>query len=458
MNTDGTDKRESFTEALSTGSIRKLATWAVGDSGDLQTQMIQGTGGTFLLRITSAGLGFITSLVLARVLGAGSFGSYAYALSWVSILVIPAMMGGPQLLTREISRYKSKENWEALRGILRRSDQVVLAVSLGISLVGVVLTEFLGEGLDAETQTALWAAALLLPPFAFVRIRQSSLRGLGHVIKAQVPLKLILPVLFLSLIGLGYWVGSLSAPVAVGMRALAAGVALLVVSILLRKYLSDRTSGNSYEYHSPEWLQSALPMLLIAGANVVNQRVSVIMLGSMVGAEAAGIFDVARRGVGLVAFALAAVNMPLAPTIAQLYSEGELERMQQVVTKSARVALLGSLPIGVGLIFLREPFLLLYGEEFTKGKTVLTILCVGQLANGGLGSVVQIMNMTGYEGHVALVLIISAVVNLVLNYTLIPVWGLEGAAVATSGSMILWNLCLTKVIRNIHGVNSTAFK
>ena len=455
MNTDGTDKGESFTEALRTGSIRKLVTWAVGDSGDLQTQMIQGTGGTFILRVTSAGLGFVTSLVLARVLGAESYGSYAYALSWVSILVIPAMMGGPQLLTREISQYKSKQNWSALRGILRRSDQAVLAVSLGISLVGVLVTEFLGEGLDPQTQTALRVAALLLPPFAFVRIRQSSLRGLGHVVKAQLPQKLILPVLFLALVGLGYFYGSLSAPVAVGMRALAAGVALLVTSILLRRYLPDRYSEASYEFNTSEWLRSALPLLLIAGANVVNQRVSVIMLGSMVGSEAAGIFDAARRGVGLVAFSLAAVNMPLAPTIAQLYSEGKMERMQQVVTKSARVALFGSLPVGMGLILLREPFLLLYGEDFTSGTLVLIILCIGQLSNAGLGSVVQIMNMTGHEGYVALVLTTAAGLNIILNFVLIPIWGLEGAGMATAGSTMFWNVLSCILIRSKIGINST---
>ena len=455
MSTDETDER-TLVEALAMGDIREVVNRVVGSPEGLQSQVIQGTGGTFFLRVLSAGLAFITSIVLARVLGAEDYGSYAYALSWVSILVIPAMMGGRQLLTREVSRYRAHEDWRALRGLLRRSNQTVLAASLSLALLGGLLTELVGAGLEPQTQTALWVSALLLPPFAFVRIRQSILRGLGHVVKAQIPQKVILPGGFLALVGLGYFYGGLSAPVAVGMRALAAVIGLLVVSMLLRKHLPEPASEETPVYRSREWIASALPMLLIAGANVVNHRVSVIMLGSLVDAEAAGVFDAARRGVGVVAFALAAVNMPLSPVIARLHSQGRKERMQRVVTNAARIALISSLPVGLGLILFRDPFLLLFGEEFRSGTTALTILCIGQLMNAGLGSVVQIMNMTGNEIYVATVMGGAAVLSIVLNAVLIPTWGLEGAALATAGSIAAWNVTLSALIYHKIGIDSTA--
>ena len=90
-----------------------------GRQDTLRAHFVRGASGTFALKIASTGLVFITSLVLARILLAKGYGAYIYAISWVYLLSIPAMMGFPTLITRELARYKTQEDWGILRGVLR---------------------------------------------------------------------------------------------------------------------------------------------------------------------------------------------------------------------------------------------------------------------------------------------------------------------------------------------------
>jgi O-antigen/teichoic acid export membrane protein len=64
--------------------------------------------------------------------------------------------------------------------------------------------------------------------------------------------------------------------------------------------------------------------------------------------------------------------------------------------------------------------------------------------------------MMGLEVDTAKGMAAGAVANIVLNAALIPRWGLEGAAVASATSMILWNVCLSVLAYKRLGVHSTA--
>ena len=422
----------------------------------LRSHLVRGASGTFALKIASTGLVFITSLVLARILWAKGYGAYVYAISWVYLLSVPAVMGLPTLLIREVARYKAQENWGVLRGILRWSDQVVLIVSLGLMLLAAGVVWLLGGHLEPQIAVSLWIAILMLFFFAFVSLRQGAMQGLGHVIAAQLPQMLVLPILFLILVGGLHFAFDLNASSAIGMRVLAIMIAFLVGAGLLKKYLPSSVKEALPDYHTREWRRSMLPLLFVSTLGTIDQQISIIMVGSMLGFEAAGIFDVARRGAMLVSFVLMAVNMPLAPTVARLYARGEKERLQRIVTKSARVVLFGSLPIALGLMIFGHWVLLIFGREFTGGSAVLAILCSGQIVNAGMGSVGLLLNMTGHERDTARGVGIAATVNVALNAILIPLWGIEGAAIATSTSLIIWNIILLMRVREKLGLNSLA--
>jgi O-antigen/teichoic acid export membrane protein len=191
---------------------------------------------------------------------------------------------------------------------------------------------------------------------------------------------------------------------------------------------------------------------------VINSRVDSLMLGAMQGTDQVGIYSAAIRGADLITFGLIAANATLAPTIAGLFSQGELKRLQRVLTGSARLVLLFTLVVGTVLIVFGQWFLALFGPEFVAGYTALVILSVGRIINAATGSVATVLVMTGYERTVALAVGLGSVLNIVLNFLLIPSYGMNGAALASSASMILWNVVLVIVAMREVGLNTTAFR
>ena len=149
-------------------------------------------------------------------------------------------------------------------------------------------------------------------------------------------------------------------------------------------------------------------------------------------------------------------NPALAPAVASLHIAGDMQRLQRVVTASARAMLAISLPIALVMIVFGQPVLVIFGPEFTQGATALAILSTGQLVNVAMGSVGLLLMMTGHERDTAWGVGIATVVNVALNGLLIPRWGIEGAAVATATSLVVWNLLLAVWVYRKLGIHCTA--
>ena len=183
-----------------------------------------------------------------------------------------------------------------------------------------------------------------------------------------------------------------------------------------------------------------------------------IILGWFVSASEIGIYSVVVQTALVVAFGLKTANMVVAPYFARLYAQGDIIALQSLVTLSARVILVITIPVVLIIAFAGELILgLAFGSDYKAGATSLAILAVGQLVNAMMGSVGFLLNMTGHERDLAIGVGIAALCNIVLNLMLVPNFGLEGAASATACSMILWNFWLWRTVQRKLGIKSTAF-
>lgn len=423
----------------------------------LKGRLARSASGSFGLRIASTGLSFIIGLLLARLLGTTGYGTYAYAMTWVGLLAVPGALGLDKLLVREVAIYETKSEWRLMRGLLRWANQAVLIVSLGLALLAALIGYIFVSRQDSLVLVSFWIALISLPLITLTRIRQGVLKGFNRVIAGQVPEMLIQPILFICFIGVAYLLlgNGLTAPWTLGINIVATGIAFIIGTMVLLKTLPPPIKETFPSYKIREWIQSALPLMLITGMQIINAKTDIIMLGTMKGPKEAGIYAVANRGAELITFILLAVNTALAPTVASLYAAGNTKKLQSVVTKSTRIILLFSLPISLTLIAFGHWFLLLFGEAFTQGRTTLAILSAGQLVNASMGSVGPLLVMTGHERNVAIGVGISAALNIILNVLLIPKWGAAGAATATASSMITWNILLATWVYKTIGIHST---
>jgi O-antigen/teichoic acid export membrane protein len=191
--------------------------------------------------------------------------------------------------------------------------------------------------------------------------------------------------------------------------------------------------------------------------NIINSQTDVLMLAALRGSQSAGVYHAAARGAELVAFSLIIVNFTIQPVISRLHASGELARLERIAKAGAWAALALSLPIAFVLVIFGGPVLeFVFGPEFRRGAVCLAILCIAHVINAALGPADHVLNMTGYERDTAMSMAVAAVANVLLNGALIPIWDVEGAAIASGLSVVLWKVILAARVHHRLGISAVA--
>ena len=95
----------------------------------------------------------------------------------------------------------------------------------------------------------------------------------------------------------------------------------------------------------------------------------------------------------------------------------------------------------------------LYGPEYIIGYKVIVYRAIGQFVNAAVGSVWLMLRMTGKTMYQIYGTIVGAILNIGLNYMLIPTLGIDGAALASMASTIFMNLLGFILVTRIFKVN-----
>jgi O-antigen/teichoic acid export membrane protein len=409
-----------------------------------------------VLQACSNALGFLTALLLARLLGSEEFGQYSFAFAWASFLVIVALVGMDQLLVRGIAQYEVQQDYARMRGLLRRASHIVLATSCGIGAVGCLVAIAFSS---PELKAPICAAMALVPITALTFVRQGAMQALGKVVLGQFPEYLIAPVLILAGVAVlavagGGW---LSATTCLLCYVVATGIACGIGALLLRRSLPEPMSGARPLYDTKVWLKASVPMMLINGVWSSNRYVSILILGMIAGPTSAGVYNVVERGAAAILLVHLAINMPLAPVLARLHAEGDQVGVERESEHMARIATVVSLPVCIAFAVFPTVYLGIFGSGFDEGATAMSILALAQIVNAATGPAGTVLIMSGLERPAMWATGAGSLVNVILGFALVPFLGITGAAIAFAASLIAWNMALVLLGRRLAGVNVTAF-
>jgi O-antigen/teichoic acid export membrane protein len=419
--------------------------------------VFRGAAGSLFLNLANAALTVAVSIVLARGMGIAGYGIFAFVTSTTLLLLVPAILGADRLVTREVAVHASRSSLELMRGLVRHINQLVIVVSVGLGAITAAVV-LLAHGMVVDDFVlSFWIGAFTLPRLAVARVSQATLMGLGRVVSAQVPELLARPTALLVLVVVAVSFGALSPPAALAFQLATAGLGLVLSVLLLRSAFPPGYASVAPAYRRGEWTISTLELALLSGAAVINAQTGTFLLGVLRGPEDAGLYAVAARGAMLISFGLTAVNTALAPTAARLWANGEVDRLQQVVTASARAVVLFSLPVAlIFILFAGTVLEVAFGAEFRPASQALAVLSAGQLVNGAMGSVGTLLIMTGNQRLAAAGIGAGACLNIVLCVVLIPILGVLGAALAATASITVWNILLATAAYRRLGVRSFA--
>lgn len=419
----------------------------------------RGATHNLFITVIATFVGFLSTLVLTRVMGVENYGLYVYILSWFAVLSLTGQVGFQPALVRYFAAYTAQKDWSRARGVITYTTSVSLFVSLAVGTIAGVVVWYFSSNLGDAFAWAFLLGSPLIPLITVSALRSAALRALKRVVLYVVPDGIIRPILIaliLGIISLG-----IKEPVTASNALLVNIVATFTVfaigTILLLRALPTEVRIAHPVYQKREWWRTSLPMFFSTGMNQILAHADIIMVGTLLGPAEAGLYAVASRLAQLSLMGKNAADSITAPMISELYATEQRTHLARLVIISARGVTAFALSISLFLLLFGTPILELFGSAFTVVYLPLIILLAGFVFKASFASAGFLLSMTGHQDQSALVNGLSGAINIGLNLVLIPRFGLVGAAIATSVTNVLWSLGLLYYAQKYLKINPAAF-
>jgi O-antigen/teichoic acid export membrane protein len=383
----------------------------------------------FLSQIVTSVFGFVVTVYLARELGDAVLGNYFLV---VAVLVWLKVLGGQGIqmaVRKRISEGTAEAQYLGAGLGLQLVAFVVLAVSLLI---------FESRVNDyVRTEAAVPLVALLFTGLLFWQVR-GALEG-----RHRVDLSSLLPPLDRSLrgvfqvgvvaVGLGtvWW---LLAGYAVA-ELLVAGIGLLLLAV--RPRLPTREQVVSMlDYARYSWF-TGIESRTFASMDT-------LVLGAFsIASGLIGVYEIAWNLASILAVFGTSISTTLFPAISELSSadnnaiSGDAGTISRLINDAVAYSGLFVVPGLVGCLVIGDAVLAIYGEEFTRGYTVLVVLVFARLIYVYESQFTNVLAAIDRPEAAFRVNVTFVLTTLVLNVALVASFGWLGAAVATATSALI---------------------
>jgi O-antigen/teichoic acid export membrane protein len=408
----------------------------------------------FAIRVGGAAIAFLSQIVLARVMGEFEYGVFVFVWAMAIILGNLSCFGFPTAVIRFLPGYRAEEAYSAIRGLADTARQFTLVSATSIAALGAALLYVAGDQVPGHYLVPLCLGLIIMPMIALGDVLDGTARanswpvfGLGATFLLRPTLIL---VFMLLLVSLGFAKTSVNALWA----ALAATYATTILQYLaVDRRMTKRFASAERVVAFRIWLAFALPMFLIEGCYFLLTNSDVLVVGFYLPPDQVGIYFAAAKTMALVHFVYFAVKAAAAPRFAALVAADDKPALALFARQTVIWTFWPSLLLG-GVVLAAAPLLLaLFGPAFQSGQPVMTVLFIGIMAKALVGPGEVLLTMAGEQTRTALIYLTVLVVNIVLNITLIPRYGLVGAAAATATAMGTEALLLNRVVRFRLGIS-----
>ncbi|MCA0252728.1 MAG: polysaccharide biosynthesis C-terminal domain-containing protein [Actinobacteria bacterium] len=397
----------------------------------------------------SAVAGFLVVVVITNGFSKDDAGALFSASSLFLLVLSVAGLGIAVGLGRYMMKYIVEERWAFARACLRNTALVTTVIGI-VSGVGLyVLAEPVAvlTGLSDQSGAAVMRVLAIALPFgaianwalsatrAMSNIRQTVLIEKAFRSLLQVALVALCVVTAVGIVELTWaWVlpTILSAPLAViGLRSLS------------RRVLPPAEPGEQAPGAVREFWGFTWPRSIAQVSQMVIQRADIIIIGALISPAAAAIYTAATRFVPLGQLGVQAVQQVIQPRFTQLLATGHLQALGVVFKTTTAWNVAMAWPIYFVIGGLPGLYLTMFGDGFdADGVAVVVVMMLAMLVGVGSGPVDTLLLMSGKSSLSLINSLVALALNLVLNFTLIPVIGILGAAVA-------WWVAIT--VRSIMG-------
>lgn len=403
-------------------------------------------GITFVASAIVMLLGFPITVLLGRYLGAGDLGLYRMVNTIFGTLMLFVTIGIPVAMTQYVAEFR--DNGEKL-------EQIISAGLIASALLG--LFSFIFIYLSAD----LFAELFNMP----------ELSGLLKILAFAFPFSIISNMLLGLLNGLremtkNAWISIIqSASLLIftvflifkyGVNGAVIGIVfsyvLTTILLVFVQHISKLTFSNIYET-IVQIIGFGSKTVLANAINLINYQADTLMIGYFMTKKDVGVYGIAVMFAKLIWIFPDSIQKITFPLISEYHAKKMNESIHILVDKCMKYSCLFLVSCTTFFVFFgKELIVRIFGIEFEPSYLPLIILLIGTFIYGITKSVGSIFASIGKVNLVYKIPLVSAILNILLNMTLIPTYGINGAAFATSFSLIISMILFLYFIKSLIGI------
>lgn len=414
-------------------------------------ELIRKSAVSLVLKVVGMALGYLVMFYITNYYGDEAWGIYSLCFTILSIAIVVPKFGFDVSLVRiitelNISSDKKSINLVIVKALIISSLLAFLSIGVILFSKGFITSSVLKDGLS-EDQILIVSYAIL--PMVFLVIFCSVFQALKKISLFILFQTVLLNLIFLVLLVINKYYEFTSQVFLLYVYAIALNLLLSIVvfliSFLLKKDSRHNLTSKIIGYK--EIINVSTPMLLSGSFALFMGWSDILMLSYFKTTTDVGIYSASLKIASIAGITLIAINSIATPKFVEHYTKRDFNGLSKVVRNSTKMIFFTTTPVLIVLVLFPKTILGLLGSSFTIASITLIILCFSRFINAISGSVGYIMQMTDQQKTYQNIIFIAFLINLVLNYFLIPVYSYTGAAIASSVAMIFWNLALVIIIK-----------
>jgi len=394
--------------------------------------------GYFIFRVG----GYIYRFVTANLLGPAGFGILNLALPTQSILIQIASGGMPPAIAKHVSEYSAQGDEEMVKQVIHTSLKIVIVLGLFFSLIIFLLADPLAYGYFHKPEAALplKLVALITPFSVVVGVFRGAFQGvfqMGNIVITKAFEQVFMISSAIILIWVGFQVAGAVTGTAIGFLFSA-----LAGYYLYRRGLGKRLKDVKLSFTLKQELSLAkvliifaLPVLITGLAETaLFDAIGNFIVGRYLASEQLGFYGAATPVARLPLIISMSVATAVLPATAEAMGLKNRHVLKGYVNQSYRYVSLVVLPMCVGTFVFATPIMkLLYvNSAYMNGAAALQLLSIGMLFFTIYTVSSSIAQGLGKPYLPMVILIAGVILDVALSMYLVPLYGITGAAAATT--------------------------
>lgn len=409
-----------------------------------------------------AGIAFVTTLVVSNGIGAAGAGEFFRLMALFAIGTSLSVFGADTGLVRTMSAQRALGRYSALPQLIRFAlfPSVLLAVVVALAAL---VYSLIMPGSD-EYATALRVSAPFLIIAAAMTVGFGALRGLNQVVTFTLLQNVVLPTLRLAGVALAVILaGSLMG--LVWAWTIPVIITTAVTAYLLNRPLPEEMSQdtppttNEHQDAPEETLRSFWMFSSARGVAAIVETalewIDVLVIAAFLGPAAGGVYGAVNRCVRVGTMVEHTGRIVTGPSISAALATQNLVRAREIFLATTRVLTALAWPFYLSLAFFGPVLLRFFGKGFESGAGILWVICPAAMLAMSAGGVQSVLLMSGKSRWQLLNKLSALVLAIILNLTLVPLWGLYGAVTAWAAALLIDTFLASYQVFKLVGIRAT---